>query len=229
MELKSPITAIKGIGSQTQKRMNRIGVYTVRDILLHYPRDYVQFHAPMKPAELKTEGHCAVIGRVMSQPVLKRTSRMELVQTKAGDLSGTIELVWFRMPYMRSKLKLGEIYVFYGKAKHKGRYYTMEQPEVYTLEQYQEKMQTLQPVYGKTEGLSNQMLIKTIHQVLENLSLSYDYLPESIRKKEGLCEYNFAIRQIHFPDNMEQLIIARKRLVFDEFFLFYFDKKIKEL
>lgn len=228
MELRSPITAIKGIGSQTEKRMNRIGVYTVRDILLHYPRDYVQFHAPVKPAELKAEGHLAVIGRVMSAPVLKRTSRMELVQTKVGDLSGTMELVWFRMPYMRSKLKLGEIYVFYGKAKQKGRFYSMEQPEVYTLEQYQEKMKTLQPVYGKTEGLSNQMLIKSIRQVLETLSLTYDYLPESIRKREGLCEYNFAIRQIHFPDSMENLIAARKRLVFDEFFLFILNIQLQK-
>lgn len=220
MELKSPITAIKGIGSQTEKRMNRIGVYTVRDILLHYPRDYVQFHAPVKPAEIKSEGHAAVIGRVMSAPVLKRAGRMELVQARAGDLSGTVDLVWFRMPYMKSKLKLGEIYVFYGKAKKKGRFYGMEQPEVYTFEQYQEKMKTLQPVYGKTEGLSNQMLIKTIHQALETISLTSDYLPESIRKREGLCEYNFAIHQIHFPDHMEQLIAARKRLVYDEFFLF---------
>lgn len=228
MELKSPITAIKGIGSQTEKRMNRIGVYTVRDILLHYPRDYVQFHAPVKPAELNAEGHYAVIGRVMTVPVLKRTNRMEIVQAKAGDLSGTMDLIWFRMPYMRSKIKLGEIYVFYGKARKKGRGYGMEQPEVYSLEQYQEKMKTLQPVYGKTEGLSNQMFMKAIRQVLEDDFLTYDYLPESIRRKEELCEYNFAIRQIHFPDNMESLIIARKRLVFDEFFLFILNIQLQK-
>ncbi len=117
MELRSPITAIKGIGSRTEQRMQKIGVYTVGDILLHYPREYVQYKPPQKPSEIRQEGHHAVIGRVMSVPVLKRTNRMELVQTKAGDLSGTIELVWFRMPYMKSKLKLGEIYIFYGKAK----------------------------------------------------------------------------------------------------------------
>jgi len=220
MELRSPITAIKGIGSRTEQRMQKIGVYTVGDILLHYPREYVQYKPPQKPSEIRQEGHHAVIGRVMSVPVLKRTNRMELVQTKAGDLSGTIELVWFRMPYMKSKLKLGEIYIFYGKAKKKGRSYCMEQPQVYTFEQYQEKMQTLQPVYGKTEGLSNQTILKTIRQALDALPLSYDYLPEFIRKKERLCEYNFAVSQIHFPDDMQQLILARRRLVFDEFFLF---------
>lgn len=220
MNSESPITELKGIGSQTAKRMSRIGVYTIGDILLHYPKDYIQFKAPIKPAEICREGHFAVIGRIMSAPVLKRASRMELVQTKAGDLSGTVELLWFRMPYMRSKLRLGEIYVFYGKVKQKGRCFAMEQAEVYTMEQYETKRKTLQPVYAKTEGLSNQMILKSIRQALEELPLSYDYLPESIRKKNGLCEYNFALRQIHFPDDMEKLAAARKRLVYDEFFLF---------
>lgn len=220
MKTESPITELKGIGSQTAKRMNRIGVYTVGDILLHYPKDYIQFQAPIKPDELCREGHFAVIGRIMSVPILKRANRMELVQTKAGDLSKTVELIWFRMPYMRSKIRLGEIYVFYGKVRQKGRYFSMEQPEVYSIEQYQEKRKTLQPVYAKTEGLSNQMILKSIRQALEALPSAQDCLPESIRKKNGLCKYSDALYQIHFPDDMERLTAARKRLVYDEFFQF---------
>ena len=228
MNFESPITAVKGIGIQTEKRMNRIGVYTVRDILLHYPKDYIQFHPPVRASEIQSEGIYAVTGRVLAAPVLKRTNRMELVQTKAGDASGKIELVWFRMPYIRSKLKPGDTYIFYGRVKAKGRGYSMEQPQIYTEEQYRARMKTLQPVYGKTEGLNNQTIVKAVRQVLESLSLAYDYLPESIRKKEGLCEYNFAIRQIHFPDNMEHLITARKRLVFDEFFLFILNIQLQK-
>ncbi len=71
MELRSPITAIKGIGSRTEQRMQKIGVYTVGDILLHYPREYVQYKPPQKPSEIRQEGHHAVIGRVMSVPVLR--------------------------------------------------------------------------------------------------------------------------------------------------------------
>ncbi len=228
MKLESLITEIKGIGAKTEKLMNKIGVYTVGDILLHYPRDYVKFKEPVKPGEISGEGIYAVLGRVMNAPVLKRTNRMEIVQTKAGDYTGSIDLVWFRMPYIRSRLKPGETYIFYGRVKQKGRYYGMEQPQIYTMEQYQAKMQTLQPVYGKTEGLSNQMITKTIRQVLEDLSLTYEYLPEKIRKKEELYEYNFAIRQIHFPENMENLILARKRLVFDEFFLFILNMQLQK-
>lgn len=220
MKLESPITEVKGIGSQTAKRMHRIGVYTAGDILLHYPREYVRFKEPIKPSDLKEEGHAAVIGRILRAPALKRSSRMELVQTIAGDLSGTIELVWFRMPYMKSKVRLGEIYVFYGRVRKKGRQYGMEQPQVYTMEQYQEKMKTLQPVYTTTEGLSGNKIAKAVRAVLEELPLSYDTLPDSIRRKEGLCDYHAALCQAHFPEQMEQLEAARKRLAFEEFFFF---------
>ena len=113
MKLDSPITALKGIGSQTEKRMNRIGVYTVRDILLHYPKDYIRFPAPVTPSEVAAEGIFAVAGRVLSAPVLKRTNRMEIVQAKIGDREKSMDLVWFRAPYIKSKLKPGETYIFY--------------------------------------------------------------------------------------------------------------------
>ncbi len=228
MKLESPITAVKGIGSQTEKRMNRIGVYTVKDILLHYPRDYIALKAPVRPSEIAAAGLYAVEGKALSAPVLKKTNRMELVWASIGDAFGKIETVWFRMPYIRSKIKAGETYIFYGRVKEKGRGYSMEQPEIYTKEQYEEKRKTLQPVYAKTEGLSSQMIAKTVRQAFLELSMAYEFLPESLRKKEGLCEYNFALRQIHFPDDMECLILARKRLVFDEFFLFLLNMQLQK-
>ncbi len=220
MDVKAPITDVKGIGSQTEKKMNRIGVYTVGDMLLHYPRDYVLYKDPVRPSELLGEGHCAVIGRLAGPLALKRTGRMDLVTARAGDAAGTVELVWFHMPYVRSQLKQGEAYIFYGRVKARGGGFCMEQPEIYTWEQYQEKKRTLQPVYAQTEGLSSKMIAKTMKKAFEELPAFEDGLPDAIRKKEELCEYHVAIRQIHFPNDMEHLMEARRRLVFDEFFFF---------
>ena len=220
MELDAKVTAIKGIGSKTEKLLNRIGVYTVKDILLYFPKDYIRYREPVTCDKITSEGIYAVAGKVMTVPLLKRLGRMELVQTKAGNRNGAVELVWYHMPYIKSQLKPGQLYIFYGKVRQKGQTFVMEQPEIYTSEQYQGKMQTLQPVYGRTEGLSNKIIAKAIRQVLEEMTLTYEYLPESIRQEEGLCEYNFAVKQIHLPDTMEDLILARKRFVFDEFFLF---------
>lgn len=220
MKLDDPVTALKGIGGQTEKKLNKMGVYTVGDILLHYPRDYIRFKDPLAPSEIRSEGIFAVAGKILSAPVLKRTGRMEIVQARAGNFSGAVDLVWFRAPYMRSKLKPGETYIFYGRVKAKGKGYCMEQPQLYTKEQYEAKRKTLQPVYSKTEGLSGEMIAKAIRQALEELDLSYEYLPGSVRAREGLCGYAYALSQIHFPEDMDCLIRARERLVYDEFFLF---------
>lgn len=233
MNLNSPITEIKGIGAKTQKLMNRIGVYTLWDMLFHYPRDYVRYKEPLTPSEIRSEGICALCGKIAAIPVLKKAGRMEVVQTRMGNGAESVDLVWFHMPYIRSQIKPGETYIFYGKIKQKGRHFSMEQPQIFTPEQYEAKMQTLQPVYSRTEGLSNQIIVKTVKQVLAQMPLTYEYLPEHLRKKRKLGEYNFAIRQIHFPDNMEQLTLARKRLVYDEFFFFIlkmqFQKEKREI
>lgn len=232
MQLKDSVTAVKGIGSQTEKKLNKLGVYAVRDMLLHYPRDYVQFKDPSAPSEIRSEGIFAVVGKILSSPVLKRAGRMEVVQARTGGPAGSVELVWFRMPFMRSKLRPGETYIFYGRVREKGRSYCMEQPEVYTVQQYGEKKKTLQPVYASTEGLSSQAIAKAIRQALSELLPVSEYLPGPVIKKEGFCDYSYALSQIHFPEDMESLTRARTRLVFDEFFLFllqmHFQKEKRE-
>ena len=96
----------------------------------------------------------------------------------------------------------------------------MEQPAIYTPEKYEAMEHLLLPVYTLPKGLSNQLVLKAERSILEEEHLFRDYLPTELREKHQLCEYNYAIKQIHFPDDMETLIEARKRLVFDELFLF---------
>ena len=96
----------------------------------------------------------------------------------------------------------------------------MEQPAIYTPEKYEAMEHLLLPVYSLPKGLSNQLMLKAERSILEEEHLFRDYLPTELREKHQLCEYNYAIKQIHFPDDMETLIEARKRLVFDELFLF---------
>lgn len=219
MNLNSPISTVKGIGTKTEQLMNRIGVYSVWDILLHFPKDYLKFPEAVTPGEVVSEKKYAVYGTILHTPILRR-GRVEIVSAKLTQGRSAIEAVWFRAPYIKSNLKVGNSYVFYGSVKVKGKCYVMEQPEIYSIEQYEKKRETLCPVYAKTEGLSNHMISKTIMQVLEELDLSYEHLPQEIRTRQKLCEYNYAIRQIHFPTDFESLTIARKRLVFEEFFFF---------
>ena len=87
---------------------------------------------------------------------------------------------------------------------------------------YEEILHSLQPVYGLTAGLSNKTVVKLLHQLLKQQSLKSEYLPEEIKEKYQLSDINYALRTIHFPKNMDELLVSRKRLVFDEFLFLFF-------
>lgn len=222
MDLHAPITDIKGIGRKTEQLFQKMGVYTAGDILLHFPRTYIRYPKaePIDEMTSFSEEKYAVAARVTSVPVVKSTRSMQITLLAIGSSGHRIELVWYRMPYIKNTLKTGQYYVFYGKVSPKNGRYVMEQPVVYAPETYQQIEECFQPVYGLTAGISNNLMQKTIRQVLDSEVLLPDPLPGEIRKQYELCEYNYAMKQIHFPDSMETLIDARKRLVFDEFFRF---------
>lgn len=220
MDRNSPISAIKGVGAKTEELFHKLGVYTVGDILLHYPRDYVQFPEAKHVDEVFEGETAAVIGRVVKAPVVRRTRSMPITVASIGAMGVEIELIWFRMPYIKNNINLGNTYVFYGRVSKKNGRLVMEQPVIYSCEQYSGMEQVFLPVYALTGGISNNLVTKTVRTALLEEKLFFDYLPANIREQYELCEYNYAIKQIHFPDNMETLIDARKRLVFDEFFLF---------
>ena len=234
MNQSTSIIEIKGIGEKTAALFQKLNIETVGDLLLHYPRTYVQFPVAKEVAEVTDGETAAVLGRVRKTPVVRRTRSMPVTVTTIGTDEAELELVWFRMPYIKSQLAPGNTYVFYGKVARKGSRLVMEQAAIYSGEAYAAMEQAFLPVYGLTGGISNNLVTKTVRSVLGREELFKEYLPREIRSRYKLCEYNYAIKEIHFPENMDTLIAARNRLVFDEFFLFILnmqyhkEKRIKE-
>jgi len=225
MRQDSSITEIKGIGEKTKKLFEKMGVYTVGDILLHFPRNYIQYPHPvpideMTAEHMQTEDKLAIVARIERTPVTRSGRHMQVTLLVIGSPRHQIQLIWYRMPYIRNTLTHGKYFVFYGNVHIKDGKFVMEQPVVYTPEAYQEIENCFLPVYTLTSGITNNLMIKTMRQALDEEELLTDFLPGEIRTRRELCEYNYAVKQIHFPDTMERLIEARKRLVFDEFFLF---------
>lgn len=229
------ITNIKGIGEKTAALLKKIEIETVKDALLYYPRTYIQFPEVKSVNEVAEGEIAAVIGKIVSTPIVKKVRAMQITVATIGDSSTKLNLVWFRMPYIKNSLTVGETYVFYGKVQHKNGRLCIEQPVMYSIEQYQQMEQRFLPVYTVPKGISNNQMQKMIRAALEQEVLFPEYLPEELREKYRLCEYNYAIKQIHFPDDMDAVITARKRLVFDELFLFVLnlqyqkEKKEREL
>lgn len=214
------IRTLKGVGEKTEKLFEKVGVRTVGDLLRYYPRDYDIFREPVAIGEIQDQEKAAVQGTITGSVEVKRVRNLTVVSTVISDLTGKCRLTWFNMPFLRNTLKRGMTMVFRGKMAVKNGQRVMEHPEIYTPAAYEQKQDSMQPIYGLTAGLTNNLVIKMMHEVLEQMELTQDYLPEDIRIREELAEYNFAVEQIHFPKSQESYLTARNRLAFDEFFLF---------
>lgn len=220
MNTASPITALKGIGEKTAALFHRVGVDTVGELLSYYPRTYDVYERPVSIGALEADKIQAVTGVIRRIPDGRRVGRYHITTVSLEENGLHLQLSWFNMPFLRNSLLPGCIYIFRGRVQKKKGRTTMDQPEIYAPEDYEKLLDTMQPIYGLTGGLSNKTVTKAVRQAFEQLDLDTEYLPERIRNEQQLAEYNFSLRAIHFPVKREDLQLARKRLVFDEFFLF---------
>ena len=221
MNEHSPIREIKGIGEKTEKLFQKMGVYTAGDLLRYYPRTYDIYEAPVPVSELEEGSLVAVEGCVFGSVQVSPNRKLQTVTALIRDLTGTLKVLWFRMPFLRNTLRSGSRIIVRGRVVNKRGGLVMEHPEIFQpAQKYQEKLNTMQPVYPLTAGLSNLTVMKAVKEVLEHIHLQRETIPESIRQRYHLCEYNYALRGIHFPADKTMYMHARKRLVFEEFLEF---------
>lgn len=229
MKEKESIRTLKGVGEKTEKLFQKVGISTVGQLLRYYPRDYDIYREPVTVESLNDQETGAVLATLTSSLDMKKVRNLTVISGTIADATGRCRVTWFNQPYLRNQLRRGMTFVFRGKISKKGNLSVMELPEVCTPAAYEEKLNSMQPKYALTAGLSNNMVTKMVRAALEQLDLSQDYLPEEIRLEYELAEYNFAAVQIHFPSDQEQYLEARKRLAFDEFLLFIMGlKQLKE-
>lgn len=220
MQLTDAISVVKGIGEKTEKGLNKLGIYTVQDMLEHYPRAYDIYGRLMNINEIE-EGEMAVfVGYMYMNIETKKVRHLTIASCRVKDATGSIGLTWFNMPYIKNTLKSGSYYIFRGKASRKNGMLVIEQPKILSKEEYYNKKDVLQPIYPLTNGVTNNLLSKTVKAIIEEIDLTGDFLPSTIRKENDLVDYRFAVKQIHFPKDKEEMLRARKRIVFNEFFLF---------
>lgn len=220
------ITELKGIGEKYAQLLGRLSVYTVEDLVGLYPRDYELYQEPAFISTLSPdyENTNVVIDGVVSKKIdVYHTGKLAVISTFINDENGDrIKCTWFNMPFLKSSLKLGMRYIFRGRFVIKNEIKILEQPQMYTRSQYSEIEGTMQPIYPLTKGLSNKTVANAVHQALEKFDagLEKEYIPGYVRQKNELAEHNYAVVNIHFPKLMEDYIQARKRLAFEELFLF---------
>lgn len=220
MNDKTPLRELKGVGEKTEKLFQKIGITTAEELLRYYPRTYDIYEEPVEIASAEEDKTVSIRATIATGIYINQIRNLQVLTTTVADASGRLPVAWFNAPYLRGTLKKGSVFILRGKIIRKKGRPQMEHPEIFTPAAYEEIIHSMQPVYGLTKGLSNKMITKLVHQILDTRPLHGEYLPEEIRERYQLTDANYAIRTIHFPKNMQELLTARKRLVFDEFLLF---------
>ena len=219
MKWTDSISCLKGIGEQREKKLNKLGIYTIEDLLTHYPRDYKDRSRLAKISDLEMDTENTFIARCKGNGETIKHGRFTLTRLKVSDETGEMGLLWFNQPYMKTALKIGEWYLFTGRLQKK---YGRKEFSVLEWEGIGMHFagRRIIPVYPSVEGISQKMLRGLMEDALGLMQggLS-EYIPLWIRNEYQLAERNFSIQEIHFPKTEQGFYDARRRLVFEELFI----------
>ena len=226
-DLNTDVRYIKGIGEAKAKALGKLGIFPLGALIGWFPRRY-EDRRETRPISSLIPGETAcVAAMIASEPKVSHIRKgMDLVKVRAVDDTGTLDVTFFNQSWLKNQLRVGETYIFYGRAEGSLLRKTMAGPVV-EPEGRREFTGRIVPVYPLTAGVSQLLLSRAIRQGLDECAdILPDCLPDSVRQTHGLCRVNYAYENIHFPESPEALDIARRRLAFEELFFFAIGLKL---
>ncbi len=216
-----PVTSLHGIGRVKAQAYASAGVHTLLDLLYYFPRAYENRANIVPLSSTEPDGKYATVLTVATEPKIANIRRgMSLLKFRAFDESGVCDITYFNQNYLKDKFPIGSTFRFYGKVERKKNKYEMTSP---AAEPWVESAPPppFFPIYRLSEGLTQKQIAQNIDEILPiAAAVLPDPLPESVRLEHKLCTIHFALRQIHKPESYASLAVAKRRLIFDEFFLF---------
>ena len=233
-DLNKEIQFVKGIGPKRAEKLHKLNIFTLKDLIYYFPRQYEDRSKVKKINQLENEEKVTIKGVITRMDSYSPKKGMNIIRMDMRDDTGYIKLSFFNQEYIKRAFKSGDSIVVFGKVKIENNFKEFVPIEI---EHYSSKPQSnckIEPVYPLTYGLSNKELQGIIRSVLTKEEFKVkEYLPTYILEKYKLCGIDFAVRNIHSPSNKEALKIALYRLVFEEFLilqlgLFYFKNGVNE-
>nr|WP_325182292.1 ATP-dependent DNA helicase RecG [uncultured Oscillibacter sp.] len=220
-DLKTDVRYVKGIGEQRAKALAKLGIHTLRDLISWFPRRYEDRTETRRIADLIPGETACAAAMVAAAPTVTHVRKgLDLVKLRAVDETGALDVTFFNQSWLKNSLRAGETYVFCGKAEGSLFRRRMTNPVV-EPEGRREATGRIVPVYPLTAGVSQLILSRSVRQGLDACAdILPDALPDEIRMEHQLCRVGYAYENIHFPENAEALDLARRRLAFEELFLF---------
>lgn len=218
--LQQNIQYLKGVGPVASALFNKIGIYTYKDLLEYYPRDYEDRTVVKKITELIVNESAIFIGTVVTKLITKRIRKSLTISSFfVEDISNNrIKVSIFNQTHMKNKIYLGNQYAFYGKIEENLGKLVVENPIIAEKDKLNE-IKGIFPIYSLTKGLTNNYIIKLLKTILNNNINEDDIFNDDFRKKYNLCNINYANYHIHFPKDFNDIQTCRKRLIFEELLL----------
>ncbi|MCT4508199.1 MAG: ATP-dependent DNA helicase RecG [Tepidibacter sp.] len=220
MDLNKNLQYIKGIGPKKYKKLNKLDIYTLKDLIYYFPRQYEDRSKFKKIFNLQNEEKISIKGIITGFEKHEPKKKMIINKIQVRDDTGYIKLVFFNQKYIVNNFKVGDSIVAYGKVKKEYGKIELLNCEIEFDAKLANSIGKIVPIYPLTYGVSNKELVNIIQSVLKNENLEIDeYIPKDIVDKNKMCDLNFAIRNIHNPENLQNLKVALYRLVYEEFLI----------
>ena len=220
-KLTDPITILKGVGPTKAKQFAQLNIYTLQDLICHFPRGYEDRTRLTTIEKLEVDKPACFKAMVMNTP---RTSHirkgLDVTKVQVADRTGRLNLTFFNQKFTTDKLRYGQEYIFYGAVSGDFIGYNMTSPVFEELDSQPVVTRRVLPIYPLTAGLSNASILKAVQQALAICDPPAEILPESVRNQYGILGADRAYYAIHQPASMEEAELAKKRLIFEEFFVF---------
>jgi len=220
-DLKTDVRYIKGIGEKKAQALNKLGVFSLYDLISFFPRRY-EDRSVYRPIALCADGESVCIRAIVADtPRLSRIRRgLDIVRFRAVDDSGSVDITYFNQSYVKNNIQRGDNLVFFGKIEVSGNRRSMTNP-VYEREGTENGVTgRIVPIYRLAAGLTQKNIMQGVRQGLDSCSAFIpDVLPETVRERCKLVAASYAYEQIHFPQDFLSLDLARRRFIFEELFV----------
>lgn len=220
LNLKSSISSVKGVGKVKANLLNKMGIYTIKDLIEYFPRNY-EDRTKIKYVREFTSGESTLfVAKICSNITVRKIRKNLAIYTAVAvdDEGERVKLTWFNQMYLKNRLIVGHKYLFFGTPVYDFGTFSVENSQIYNLSDIS-KIQGIYPIYSLTKGITQNYMFKLLSEnYTDNISFKEIYSGE-FKKKYNLCDINFAFRNVHFPKNYDNINIARNRLIFDELFL----------
>ena len=219
--LSDPITVLKGVGPTKAKQFAALNIFTLEDLICHFPRGYEDRTKLLTIDKLEVDKPACFKAMVMNHPRTNHIRKgLDLTKVQVADHSARLTLTFFNNKFAAEQLQYGREYIFYGAVSGDFIGYNMTNPVFEALDSQPVVTRRVLPIYPLTAGLSNAAMLKAVRQAMALCDTPPEIIPESVRNRYGILPADRAYRAIHEPQSMTEAELAKKRLIFEEFFVF---------